>query len=345
MATSRYSLVHNRLYCDDTYAVVSIIHDAKNTNDPNNAFILLEHIGKLDSFVITKIEFISSKNEIAIQTIERKEFLEFFKNAECYALSFQINCQQPDYLINAINLFDIKEVKKNKTRIENPYVWAKNKIINLPSETISLPETTKEFISQAWYMGNFTPYYLTQLASGTVSFASSAIQTTGSTLLSAGVGTIQSIYSLFYSPEPNKKIRNINWLLHVILDWDSLSNTMEPILLLESPEPESITTFYRKQLKKPGKYEVVYLQFHPEQLSLEYYQKTYVIAEEQADHFMEQRFDESDFSFKEKGENVAFNWVKKIILNLFPEEEDNFLNEEALKACSVHIQSSHELKM
>lgn len=347
MATTRYSLVHNRLWCDDTYAVISIIHDAKNTEDPNNAFILLENIGKLDSFVITKVQLIAAKNEIVIQTIERKEFLDHFKESECYALSFQISCQQPDYLINAINLFDIKELKKNKNKIEDPYGWAKNKIINLPSEIIQLPNTINEFKTQAWYMGNFTPYYLTQLASSTVNLASSAIHATGTTLLSAGAGTLQGIFSLFYSAEAPKKEKSLGWLLHVILDWDPLSKTTEPLLLLQSPEPVSITTFFRKQEKipgRPGKYEVVYLLFHPQQLSSEYYQKTYEITEEQADHFMEQRFDESDLTFKDRGTNVAFNWVKKIILNIFPEEEDNYLNEDTFKACAQHIEKNLEYK-
>ena len=52
MITSRQSLINNDYYCNSEQAVLSLVYDVKN----KTAFIIVEFIGKFDSFHIDKFQ-------------------------------------------------------------------------------------------------------------------------------------------------------------------------------------------------------------------------------------------------------------------------------------------------
>lgn len=355
MTTSRQSLINNDYYCNNEQSVLSLVYDLKN----KSAFIVLEYIGKFDSFHIDKFQAQSAPiNLITYTEMDSRQFQTLHQELDAYALTFHIPNAQVDYLINSIQKFDINVLTTDLTvqtlpalqrsalkstmqskihEIQNSYLWARKKILFLLQDE-NIPEDVNAFLGEAKHVYDFSPSYYSRVksaASLTAAIPFMVAETTLSGLYTSGK-SVMNLLSLFKNEPEVKKPDNFSWTLKVILDC-AASN--EAYLLLANEDHLNgitLTTEYHKITNKAG---MTTIRFNEAKsiASPNYYMKSYLLTEDEANHFMDQADDEPNVRANQiRCDNISFDWVKKIIVNLFPEEEDCYSSIDSFKESAVH---------
>lgn len=352
MTTSRKSQVNNSYYCDDQRAVISLVHNANNIENPHNAVIVIEYIGEFDSYVIETFEALPQQQIINHEKFTRHDFLDHYKNADCYAKSFYFERTQIPYLISSIHLFDIKVLTQQSLskfikfeEIKNPFLWASKKIKEFYREEETCDQLER-FKNEAWHVYDFSPSYLSFLANETLNLANASFELASSTtqgIYAGGKYVVSSLlsFSLFRkssTPQPNQ---NNYWKLIVVLNEDE-TQAPATFLLLEKYNQfrnETITTQYHMTKTHTG-YTMKFNHFSLSHFkSQNYYTMTYFIDEDSANAFMTLAWDTAEEDFVKHIDN-GFAWMKKLIVHFLPEEEDVYATIDIFKSHATHVNNT-----